>query len=110
MATSKTTTSVPQQVENLVEAAVTLGTSLVRLGASVIVIPLSLLPAQARQDTVQIAQNVIDSVGRVNLSVFKIAGKASEDWLKELDTALSKAAKPAAPAQTVIIDEAPAKK
>lgn len=96
MSTAEATTSVSQQVENLVDAALTLGTSVFRLGGSVMVIPISLLPPKARQDTIQTAHNVIDSVGRVNLSIFKVATKASNVWLHELDSALSAAALPAA--------------
>lgn len=92
---SSPTATVPQQIESLLEAAINLGTSFARMGASVIVIPLGVLPAQLRQDTVKVVHDVIDAVGQVNVSAFKAASKASDAWLKELDTALVKAAKPA---------------
>lgn len=95
MSTPQTTATVPQQIESLLEAAVNLGTSFARMGASVIVIPLGVLPEKLRQDAVQVVHNVIDAVGQVNLSAFKAASKASDAWLKEIDTALVKAAKPA---------------
>lgn len=89
------TATVPQQIENLLDAAVNLGTSFARLGASVAVIPLSVLPVKLREDAVKVVHDVIDAVGQVNLSAFKAASKASDAWLKELDSALVKAAKPA---------------
>ncbi|NTU80338.1 MAG: hypothetical protein HGA45_13340 [Chloroflexales bacterium] len=110
MSTPQTTASIPQQVESVIEAAVNLGTSLARLGASVIVIPLSLLPLKTRKDTVQAAHNVIEAIGQVNLSAFKAASRASDAWLRELDTALTTAAAPAAEAQTLVVEAAPAKK
>lgn len=111
MTTSQNAAPVSQQVETLVESAITLGTSLVRLGASVLMIPLAALPPKARQDAIQVAHQVLTSVDRVNLSVFKTMSRVNSVWLGELDKAISAAAPPAEPgAQTVVIDAAPAEK
>jgi hypothetical protein len=111
MATAQTAAPVSQQVETIVESAITLGTSLVRLSATVMVIPLSALPPKARQDTIQAAHKVLTAVDRVHLSVFKTASRVASTWLGELDKAISAVAPPPeATAQQIIIDAATTEK
>lgn len=98
-------TPAAQPVESLVESVIALGTSLVRLGVNVGTIPLALLPADARQSTVKATHEVLTAVEKINVSVFKTASRVASTWLKEIDTALTAAAAPAAEAKQVVIEK-----
>jgi hypothetical protein len=69
----------------LVETASTLGSSLVRLGTSVIAIPLSVLPSSVRTDTTNATREVFEAINTLNLSFIKAVSSVLDAWVREID-------------------------
>jgi hypothetical protein len=80
-----TPTPAQSPVAPLVETASTLSTSLVRLGSSVIAVPLSVLPSSVRTDTANATREVFEAVNALNLSFIRAVSSVLDAWVREID-------------------------
>lgn len=90
----KPNTTLPQS-EELVDAAGKLGNTLVRLGTAVVAVPLSVLPAQTREDAVKATGDLLGAVGSLHLSLLRATARGVESAAHEFNKAVGEVSPPA---------------
>lgn len=91
MTTQKPTAPLAQSVDGLVGAASDLGSSVAKLAAAMLAIPLSVLPPQARDDTTAAARDAIGAVGKLNVSIVKAVTSILESFVRTVDKVIADA-------------------
>lgn len=71
--------------DNLVESLVEFGGGAVRLGVSLISLPLAVLPAESRQHVNNAARELMYAFASLPRDFAEIAGESIEKWAREVD-------------------------
>lgn len=81
-----------QQSGNIVGTVIDAGSGALRLGLSVVTLPLSLLPAQSQQHFRNAAKEILHAVASLPGDLASTAGKVVDDWAAAGEAEIAKKA------------------